>query len=94
MQIKIITTVEAAKRYGTSPSSISRAAKKADVGLRRADGRLVGLRERELVVLRKYLQFEPGNPNFHSPKRRKRRAGSSDAARENAGGIPKVRRDD
>ena len=92
MQIKIITTVEAAKRYGTSPSSISRAAKKASVGLRREDGRLVGLREKELRILRKHLQFEPGNPNL--TKRRKRRAGSGDAARENARGLSKVRDDD
>lgn len=86
----IVTTVEAAERYGTSPSSISRAAKKANVGLRLADGRLVGLLKEDLQALRKHLRFEPGNPNFN---RRKRRASPGDAARKNAKRSCKVRHD-
>ena len=61
---RIYTTVEAAERCETSPSSISRAARRAGVGLRRADGRLVGLSESDLKVVVKSLRHVAGNPNW------------------------------
>ena len=68
--MKIYTTVEAAEKYSTSPSSISRAAKRAGVGLRREDGRLVGISERDLSAVRKLLHFKAGNPTFGKKKKR------------------------
>ena len=61
---EILTTVEAAILYGTSPSSISRAARKAEVGVRRGDGRLVGITRDDLKRLSKHLRYVAGNPNF------------------------------
>ena len=66
----ILTTVEVAEKYGTSASSVSRAAKRAGVGLRLPDGRLVGLRQHEVRTLAKLLHFRPGNPTFGKPPRR------------------------
>jgi hypothetical protein len=62
--VEILTTVQAAKLYKTSASSISRAAKKANVGVRREDGRLVGISQRDLKALAKYLRYKAGNPNW------------------------------
>lgn len=62
--VEILTTVQAAELYGTSPSSISRAAKKANVGVRREDGRLVGISKRDLKTLAKLLKYKAGNPNW------------------------------
>jgi hypothetical protein len=61
---EILTTVEAAELYGTSPSSISRAARKAEVGVRRSDGRLVGISRADLKKAAKHLRYVAGNPNF------------------------------
>lgn len=66
--MKIFTTVELAEKYGTSPSSISRAAKRAGVGLRRADGRLLGINSNDVAVVKKLLRFKAGNPNFGKTK--------------------------
>lgn len=60
----ILTTVEAAEEFGTSPSSISRAAKRAGVGLRRSDGRLVGISRDEMRQIKKLLHYKAGNPTF------------------------------
>lgn len=61
---QILTTVEAAEKFGTSPSSISRAAKKAGVGVRRTDGRLVGISKSDLRSISKFLKYKPGNPTW------------------------------
>lgn len=61
---QILTTVEAAEKFGTSPSSISRAAKRAGVGVRRSNGRLVGISENDLRSLKKYLRYKAGNPTW------------------------------
>lgn len=66
----ILTAVEAADRLGTSPSSVSRAAAKAGVGVRRADGRLVGLSAADLKKVAKHLHYERGNPNFGKPPKK------------------------
>jgi hypothetical protein len=66
--LKILTTVEAAEQYGTSASSISRAASRAGVGVRRSDGRLLGLSTNDLKVLRKFLRFKAGNPTWVKKK--------------------------
>lgn len=63
-----MTTVEAAEQFGTSPSSISRAARKAGVGVRRADGRLVGISKSDLRAIRKFLRFKAGNPKWVKQK--------------------------
>lgn len=60
--MQIMTTVEAAELAGTSPSSISRAARKARVGVRRADGRLVGISRADLKKISKHLHRVAGNP--------------------------------
>lgn len=62
--MEILTTVEAAELYSTSPSSISRAARKAGVGVRRADGRLVGVSRNDLKKIEKLLRYKAGNPNW------------------------------
>jgi len=62
MTITIYTTVELAERLGTSPSSISRAAKRAGVGVRRQDGRLVGVEHRDIEAIRRHLHYTAGNP--------------------------------
>lgn len=67
--MRIMTTVEAAAEMGTSPSSISRAAKRAGVGVRREDGRLVGISHADLKKVKKFLRFKAGNPLW-SKKRR------------------------
>lgn len=59
-----LTTVEAAEQFGTSPSSISRAARKAGVGMRRSDGRLVGISKSDLRAIKKFLRFKAGNPKW------------------------------
>jgi hypothetical protein len=66
--LRILTTVEAAAELGTSPSSISRAARRADVGLRREDGRLVGISRSDMAKIRKLLRYKAGNPNFGKKK--------------------------
>jgi hypothetical protein len=66
--MQIVTTVEAAKRYGTSPSAISRAAKRAGIGIRREDGRLVGINSLDLPAVKKLLHFKAGNPTFIKSK--------------------------
>lgn len=66
--MKIMTTVEAAEEYGTSPSSISRAAKRANLGIRRADGRLVGISEADMRKISKLLRYKAGNPTFGKKK--------------------------
>lgn len=60
--MKIYTTVELAAKLKTSASSVSRAARRADVGLRREDGRLVGIPERDVGKVKKFLRFKTGNP--------------------------------
>jgi len=62
--VEILTTVEASILYETSPSSISRAARKAGVGVRRADGRLVGISRNDLKKIEKLLRYKAGNPNW------------------------------
>lgn len=62
--MEILTTVEASILYETSPSSISRAARKAGVGVRRADGRLVGISRNDLKKIEKLLRYKAGNPNW------------------------------
>lgn len=62
--MQILTTVELAELLGTSPSSISRAAKRANVGVRREDGRLVGVVKADVRKLKKLLKFKAGNPNW------------------------------
>jgi hypothetical protein len=62
--LEILTTVEAATLCETSPSSISRAARKAGVGVRRADGRLVGISRNDLKKIEKLLRYKAGNPNW------------------------------
>lgn len=94
MQTVVVTTVESAALYGTSPSSISRAAKRAKVGLRREDGRLVGLLKSDLRAIKKHLFYEPGNPSFANAARRKRRESYRNASRQGAGGVRKVRSHD
>jgi hypothetical protein len=64
MQMLILTTVEAAEELGTSASSISRAARKANVGVRREDGRLVGVTRNDMKAIKKLLRYKAGNPNF------------------------------
>lgn len=59
-----MTTVELAELLGTSPSSISRAAKRAKIGVRREDGRLVGVMKSQVNSLKKFLKFKAGNPNW------------------------------
>jgi hypothetical protein len=66
--MQIATTVELAEELGTSPSSISRAAKRANVGVRREDGRLVGVPRRDVAKIKKLLRFKAGNPNFGKKK--------------------------
>jgi hypothetical protein len=66
---RIYTTIEAAERCETSPSSISRAAKRAGVGVRRTDGRLVGLTEQDLKAVVKKLRYVAGNPNWIARKK-------------------------
>lgn len=61
---QILTTVEAAEKFGTSPSSISRAARKAGVGVRRTDGRLVGISKNDLRSIAKFLKYKAGNPTW------------------------------
>lgn len=65
---QILTTVEAAEKFGTSPSSVSRAAKKAGVGIRRADGRLVGINKCDLRAIEKLLRYKAGNPRWVKKK--------------------------
>lgn len=65
--VEILTTVEAAALYETSPSSISRAARKAGLGVRRADGRLVGISRNDLKKIAKHLRYKAGNPNWSKP---------------------------
>jgi hypothetical protein len=67
--MQIATTVELAEELGTSPSSISRAAKRADVGVRREDGRLVGVLRKDVAKIKKLLRFVAGNPNFGKQKK-------------------------
>lgn len=62
--MRILTTVEAAEELGTSASSISRAARKANVGVRREDGRLVGVTRNDMSKIKKLLRYKAGNPNF------------------------------
>lgn len=64
MPMQILTTVELAEELGTSASSISRAAKRANVGVRREDGRLVGVGRNEVRALKKFLRYKAGNPNW------------------------------
>jgi hypothetical protein len=71
----IYTTVEAAEKFETSPSSISRAARAAGVGVRRSsDNRLVGLSEADLKVVAKKIRREVGNPNWIAKGRKKKSA--------------------
>lgn len=63
-----LTTIEAAEHFGTSPSSVSRAARKAGVGMRRADGRLVGISKSDLKAIKKFLRFKAGNPKWVTKK--------------------------
>lgn len=65
---QILTTIEAAEKFGTSASSVSRAAKKAGVGLRRADGRLVGINKSDLRAIEKFLRYRAGNPKWVKKK--------------------------
>ena len=67
--MRILTTVEAAEELGTSASSISRAARKANVGVRREDGRLVGVSRSDLKAIQKLLRYKAGNPNFSKAKK-------------------------
>lgn len=68
MNKTILTTVEAAEEFGTSASSVSRAAKKAGVGVRRADGRLVGISRSDMKSIGKLLRYKAGNPTFGKQK--------------------------
>jgi hypothetical protein len=69
---KLITTIEAAEKCKTSPSSISRAAKRAGVGLRRADGRLVALSAADVRAMKQFLRRVAGNPNWVAKKKVKK----------------------
>ena len=60
----ILTTVEAAEEFKTPASSVSRAAKKAGVGVRRSDGRLVGINRGDMKAIKKLLRYKAGNPTF------------------------------
>lgn len=68
--LRILTTVEAAAELGTSPSSISRAARRAGVGVRREDGRLVGVSRGDLKAIKKLLHYKAGNPTFGKNKKK------------------------
>lgn len=67
----LYTTVELAEMLETSPSSISRAARRADVGLRRSDGRLVGIEIGDVPAIKRCLNYLAGNPDWRSPEKKR-----------------------
>jgi hypothetical protein len=71
MANEVFTTVELAEMLETSPSSISRAARRASVGLRRSDGRLVGIERKDLRAIESHLNYLAGNPQWRSAEKKK-----------------------
>jgi len=71
MSNEIFTTVELAELLKTSASSISRAARKLDIGVRRSDGRLVGIMKSDVPLIKKNLHYLSGNPTWRSDEKKK-----------------------
>lgn len=71
MSNEIFTTVELADLLKTSASSISRAASKLGIGVRRTDGRLVGITKSDVPKIKESLHYLSGNPTWRSEEKKK-----------------------
>ena len=68
------STRQAAAKLGCSAKTISRAAEKANVGIRFIGGRLAALAPADLAALRSMIHETSGNPNWiaaRKPTRKK-----------------------
>jgi excisionase family DNA binding protein len=76
-QMGYYSTRQAAERLGCSAKTISRAAKKAGVGIHFIGGRLAALAPADLLALKTHIHETSGNPDWIAtakPKLRRKRA--------------------
>jgi excisionase family DNA binding protein len=76
-QMGYYSTRQAAERLGCSAKTISRAAKKAGVGIHFIGGRLAALAPADLLALKPHIHETSGNPDWIAaakPKLRRKRA--------------------
>lgn len=81
-QVVYVSGQEAARRLGTTSATVSRAARKARVGIVVEDGRLVAIAASDVEKLRPHIHGTPGNPDWIAagrarpqPKRQRRKTG-------------------
>jgi transposase len=67
------STRQAAEKLGCSAKTISRAAKKANVGIHFVGGRLAALAPADLSALRPFIHETSGNPDWIAAAKKPRR---------------------
>jgi transposase len=67
------STRQAAEKLGCSAKTISRAAKRANVGIHFINGRLAALAPSDLAAIRPFIHETSGNPDWIAAAKRPRR---------------------
>lgn len=67
------STREAAEMLGCSPRTVSRAAKRAKIGLTYASGRMAALAKADIDRLKGHIHESSGNPNWIAAAKKKKK---------------------